>query len=237
MFFDPAFAKMEGVKRWPVNLCLSACLIATIVFGIRSVGMILMMGMLIIPPCIAALCTKRLKAFICLSALFGMLGACFGNAFSLILPSFPTGPLILLTTGALFGLALIGKAIFRRLVQLQYRNKCIRENLLKQLYCGRGPIKGNNRYLRRLRQEGCLCEKNMLTEKGKAMGARITRAHRLWELYLSKELGFSGRIIHLSATRIEHIISCDVDTELSTMLGDPKKDPHNQPIPQKGASV
>ncbi|MDN3507508.1 MAG: iron dependent repressor, metal binding and dimerization domain protein, partial [Simkaniaceae bacterium] len=72
-----------------------------------------------------------------------------------------------------------------------------------------------------------------LTIKGRKVAARLVRVHRLWEVYLD-DLGLHGDSVHENAAEMEHIISDEFEESLSAMLGDPKKDPHNQPIPQKG---
>lgn len=71
-----------------------------------------------------------------------------------------------------------------------------------------------------------------LTKDGSLRAARIVRLHRLWEAYLVF-LGQGAEKVHRSAEEMEHIITPDLERELSELLGDPKQDPHSQPIPPK----
>ena len=63
--------------------------------------------------------------------------------------------------------------------------------------------------------------------------ARIIRLHRLWEVYLVY-LGQNRDKVHRNAEEMEHIITPELEKELTDLLKDPKQDPHHQPIPQRG---
>jgi manganese/zinc/iron transport system permease protein len=39
--------------------------------------------------------------------------------------------------------------------------------------------------------------------------------------------------VHRNAEEMEHIITPELENELSLLLNDPKQDPHHQPIPSK----
>jgi manganese/zinc/iron transport system permease protein len=69
-----------------------------------------------------------------------------------------------------------------------------------------------------------------LSKDGTARAARIVRVHRLWEAYLVF-LGQEADKVHRSAEEMEHIITPDLEEKLRSLLGDPKRDPHAQPIP------
>ena len=72
-----------------------------------------------------------------------------------------------------------------------------------------------------------------LTKSGNEYSLRIIRAHRLWEKYLSEKTGFHNKEWHEIAEKKEHELSVDDANKLSTLLGDPKFDPHGDPIPTK----
>ena len=71
-----------------------------------------------------------------------------------------------------------------------------------------------------------------LTEIGRKRAKRIIRLHRLWEAYLFTCLDIQAENVHKSAEEMEHIITPELEEELVKLLGDPKKDPHNQDIPE-----
>jgi manganese/zinc/iron transport system permease protein len=70
-----------------------------------------------------------------------------------------------------------------------------------------------------------------LTTTGWQEAARITRNHRLWELYLTNKAAFPADHVHDSAERMEHELPEEVVTRLLELLKDPESDPHGRPIP------
>jgi manganese/zinc/iron transport system permease protein len=72
-----------------------------------------------------------------------------------------------------------------------------------------------------------------LTEKGVEAGQRITKIHRLWELYLTKYMDLPADHVHDDAEAIEHIITPELEKELEHQLAYPVIDPHDEPIPYK----
>ena len=72
-----------------------------------------------------------------------------------------------------------------------------------------------------------------LTAEGERVALHIVRAHRLWELYLTDELGVPVGQVHAQAERAEHRLTpADVD-RLSAAMGHPETDPHGDPIPSR----
>ena len=63
------------------------------------------------------------------------------------------------------------------------------------------------------------------------MGRKLVRLHRLWELYLVEFCGMPKERVHPSAEEMEHILTPEVERELSMLLHNPSLDPHKQPIP------
>jgi len=70
-----------------------------------------------------------------------------------------------------------------------------------------------------------------LNNEGYNQAVRIVRKHRLVELFLAETLGMEWGLIHEEADRLEHAISEEVLTHLDRFLGNPKRDPHGDPIP------
>jgi DtxR family Mn-dependent transcriptional regulator len=76
-----------------------------------------------------------------------------------------------------------------------------------------------------------------LTDEGQEYALRIIRAHRLWEKYLSEKTGFHKNEWHDRAEQKEHELSDDELDQLATLLGNPKFDPHGDPIPSKTGKI
>lgn len=76
-----------------------------------------------------------------------------------------------------------------------------------------------------------------LTEEGMDYALRIVRVHRLWERYLADKTGFHKNEWHDRAEQMEHKLSDDETNKLAAKLGNPKFDPHGDPIPTKTGKV
>jgi len=72
-----------------------------------------------------------------------------------------------------------------------------------------------------------------LTPLGERKAMEVIRHHRLLELYLARELGYSWDKVHDEADKLEHVISEEFEDKLDALLGYPTVDPHGDPIPSK----
>lgn len=70
-----------------------------------------------------------------------------------------------------------------------------------------------------------------LTGDGRRAALRMLRRHRLIEAYLVRYLGYTWDNVHDEAERLEHAVSEDLIERMSRALGDPRFDPHGDPIP------
>lgn len=77
----------------------------------------------------------------------------------------------------------------------------------------------------------------LLTEEGNRYALQIIRAHRLWERYLADETGVEPIEWHALAERREHMLTPDDANELARRLGNPRFDPHGDPIPTRDGTV
>lgn len=70
-----------------------------------------------------------------------------------------------------------------------------------------------------------------LSDEGRRYALRIVRSHRLWERYLADRTGMIPDEWHAAAEDAEHHLS-EADAErLAARMGDPRYDPHGDPIP------
>lgn len=105
--FDPDYA---GALGWPVarlDLALLGLLLAIVAIGLKTVGLILIIALVIIPPAAARFWTERLGRMVVLAGIFGGLSAYLGAALSALVPRLPSGGIIVLTGGVLFTLSLL----------------------------------------------------------------------------------------------------------------------------------
>jgi DtxR family Mn-dependent transcriptional regulator len=89
--------------------------------------------------------------------------------------------------------------------------------------------------LRRLSDQGLVLHEPYkgvtLTRTGKREALRMLRRHRLIEAYLVERLGYTWDTVHDEAERLEHAVSDDLVSRMAEALGDPRFDPHGDPIP------
>lgn len=167
----------------------------------------------------------------------------------------PTGPMIVIVSSLLCILSLLfapKRGLLIRLSRIsKFRYRCASENVLKSLW-RLTPHKAVAIYhiaehqhlpyvylhfiLWRLQAHGWI-ERNktlyQLTPDGKNRAAQIVRLHRLWELYLADQLGQGIERVHCNAEEIEHILTPDLEQQLTQLLKNPTSDPHDQPIPPR----
>lgn len=76
-----------------------------------------------------------------------------------------------------------------------------------------------------------------LTARGQASAVMLVRRHRLWETFLVERLGFGWDEVHEVAEQLEHITSPKLTDRLDDYLGQPRFDPHGDPIPDRHGRV
>jgi len=70
-----------------------------------------------------------------------------------------------------------------------------------------------------------------LTAEGRSYALRVIRGHRLLEKYLAERTTVAEDRWHLEADRREHMMSPDDIEALAAEMGNPRYDPHGDPIP------
>jgi manganese/zinc/iron transport system permease protein len=239
--FDRDFSISAKVPVQALEKILFWLLLLSLIVGIRSVGVVLMSGMVIAPAVAARGFTDRLQFVFFLAAFFGAASGLIGNYLSVV-SNLPTGPMIVLvgTCFALLSLFLAPKRglLFRMGRIWAFRLRCVEENILKGMW-KKGTFNQDRTILIRislwrLRLQGWIDRNCRLTEDGRQKAASIVRLHRLWELYLTEELGYHAEKVHRTAEEMEHIITSEMEARLTSLLANPKHDPHQQPIPEKG---
>lgn len=111
------------------------------------------------------------------------------------------------------------------------------ENLAGRLEISRGAA---SELLSRLEERG-LAEAGEtgweLTADGRRYALRVLRTHRLWERYLADRTGVPAAEWHTEAERVEHLLSEEEAEALAWRLGDPRYDPHGDPIPTSDGEI
>lgn len=106
--FDYEFAQVAGVAVRRLDLLLVLLLVITIAAGLKVVGVVLMSAMLVAPAVAARQWSDRFAVVTALSAGFGVTGGVAGTFVSILGPSLATGPLVVLSLGAIALVSILG---------------------------------------------------------------------------------------------------------------------------------
>lgn len=172
----------------------------------------------------------------------------------------PTGPMIVLVATAICMTSLLlapDRGLLVRLIRIaQFRYTCLCENILKIVWRNHEEngmsLKQIARYqtisnpylkfiLWRMARNGWIESTGedlyRLTLDGRQRAVKIVRLHRLWEVYLASYMGVGRDKVHRNAEEMEHILTPELERELTLLLNDPAQDPHQQPIPKREEGV
>lgn len=240
--FDNEFANSQGWPTLWLDLGMLAMLAVVTIVGLPIVGVILMAAMIIIPAATARFWTDRLYQMLILS---GLLGAAAGMLGTKVGHGYPAGAVIVLTASTLFAVSLLfapHKGVVSRLLNEYYlRRRVAEEHLLRSLFeLGEAELpnvraieKGTlrdyrhwwalDRLLQRAREEDLIemsGDRIELTPLGLRRAAQITKAHRLWELYLMRHADIAADHVDRDADDVEHMLPEALVAKLEQELSD-----------------
>jgi manganese/zinc/iron transport system permease protein len=252
--FDPALATAMGFRARLVSYLLVGLVAATTVTSFEAVGSILVLAMLVVPAATANLITDRLSSMLAWASAAAISASAFGYALaSPEVFNCNAAGMIATVAGLQFTLALLFAPRHGLVPQLARRwrlaLRIAREEILGILYraeeIGQPEITVVLRehslspWLVRLafldlRRRGWIVplddDRWRLTDKGRREGESIVRAHRLWEAFLDKNFELPLDHLHAPASRVEHFIGPELQSELAAQLPEPV-DPHGKQIP------
>jgi len=76
-----------------------------------------------------------------------------------------------------------------------------------------------------------------LKDTGRKTATLLVRKHRLWEYFLVEKLKFEWDEVHEIAEELEHVRSEELVNRLDDYLGQPRFDPHGDPIPRADGTI
>lgn len=246
--FDDSYARSQGWPVIMLDVTILALVTAVTVIGLQAVGLILIIAFLIIPAAAARLWTQKLDRMITLSAAIGALSGWLGATFSGVFSDLPAGAIIVLVAASIFLFSMFfGTArgvLPRWRDQIRLKRRVGRQHLLRAAYeileqqpgpLANVPVSRKsmlehrswtpsefNRLLSRARAEDHLEPSSpstiLLSESGFGEAARMTRNHRLWELYLIRHADVAPSHVDRDADLVEHILGAEIVRQLEQEL-------------------
>jgi manganese/zinc/iron transport system permease protein len=210
--FDEGFAAAQGWRVAQFDLAMLGLLLAIVAIGLKTVGLILIIALVIIPPAAARFWTERLGRMVALSGAFGGLAGWLGGGVSALLPDMPAGAVIVLAAASIFTISLLF-APSRGVIAWGIR----RFRLRLHIASARGLLTMADGYLppdalsRRLaRWRGYLGADGRMTAAGLKAAQETGRQHRLWHAYRLSHPDAALAFNPLSGVRIEDALPADL---------------------------
>lgn len=219
--FDPEYAVGQGMRLARVDLAMMGLALAITVTGLKVVGLVLIVALLIIPPVAARFWSERAGHVVMIAGIIGGVAGYLGAAVSATAPDLPTGPLIVLAAFALFVLSLLmapGRGVLAAAVRhLRFQRRVhLRQGLLA-LAAGQ-PVY-ERLTLRLMRRAGLARADGVATEAGRAMAARARLDERRWQILRSDPAFESAAARYDGLTPLEEVLTGDQIAALDKGLG------------------
>lgn len=238
--FDTDFAQSQGWPTLRLDLLMMASLAVVTIVGLPIVGVILMTAMIILPAATARFWTNRLHLMLLLAGGLGIAAGLFGTRLGRGLPA---GAAIVLAAASFFILSLLFSpqrgVAFRLVSEYRLRKRIAREHLLRALYemsesqlpelatLELKKLRDHRywRFLEKLLEQAVEAgevqrtgQTVQLTPLGLRRAAKLTKAHRLWEMYMMQHVGIASDHVDRGADDVEHLLPEGLLVELEQQL-------------------
>ena len=252
--FDEGFASSRGFPVVLLDIGLMTAVVLITIVGLRAVGLILMIALMVIPAAAARFWTDRMSLMIFYSVALGGVSSVFGAIISAVFPKLPSGAMIVLVCAFFFFLSMVfgpSRGVLIRFLRRRRLNRRIeRQHLLRAIYeiiepekkghaidtntmvsfdqllslrsWNRGRLNkvvgsAEDEHLVRVRGSD-----THLTRAGFIEAARLTRQHRMWEMYLITYAEIATAKVDRDADAIEHVLEPEVIDQLEDLLEEQK---------------
>jgi manganese/zinc/iron transport system permease protein len=258
--FDESYALTAGRPVRPLDALLMGLVVLVTIVGLQTVGILLVVALLVIPPAAARFWSDDLRAMALVAAGTGALSSLAGVVASAVLPGLPTGALIVLSAALFFGVSLlVGKKrglIIRHLLEREAARRLRREHVLRAIFeCaeeGNQVVTLDQMLAKRpwKKQElaseiSLLTDEGLLTTdpsgasfqlngRGDSEARRLVRNHRLWEIYLLNHADVAPARVDRDADLIEHVLDQRLVDELEDLLDEKARERLVPGNPEKG---
>lgn len=246
--FDASFASAQGWPAWLLDAVLMGLAVGVTVAGMQTVGLILVVALLVIPPAAARFWTDRLGTLMIISAAVGCASGFLGAAISAVFEKLPAGAIIVLTASAIFVVSMLfgvrRGAVPEVLRHRRLQRRIERQQLLRtiveveemslhppsleELGRQRGWSDRQARVVAGRAARAGLVERGhgpvQLTRAGRKEAVRAERNHRLWELYLLHHADVAPAHLSRSAESLEDVVDAATFCGLEALLEQDRRD-------------
>tara|TARA_Y100000590_G_scaffold337881_1_gene384988 strand:- start:7806 stop:9008 length:1203 start_codon:yes stop_codon:yes gene_type:complete len=180
--FDQNYASAIGYNIRQIDLLMMGIVLAVTIIGIKLVGLILIVALLIIPPVSARFWTNRTNRAIWIAGGIGGISGFIGSVISASAPALPTGPLIVLVASGIFIFSFLlapARGIFSTTIQF-HRFKAVLHRQQGLLTLASGAQISDSYTIKLLKSEGLLAADGALTDLGKTVSAKVARDEQRW---------------------------------------------------------
>lgn len=221
--FDAQYARSIGIDPDRVDMLTMLLVMAVTVVGLKIVGLILIVALLIIPPVTARFWTERSERVATYAGIIGGVSGYVGAAISASAPAMPTGPIIVLTCFALFVISLF-LAPQRGVLAAYLRHRRFQKRVhIRQglLALAQGQPVYEPLTIRLLARDGLARRDGVPTEAGKARAAKALRDEHRWQVVHGLADYEAVSSLYDGLRDIETVLTRDQIAEIDAIIGGP----------------
>ena len=222
--FDRDFAAAGGLSIRTIDLAMMGLALLVTVIGLKVVGLILIIALLIIPPVTARFWTDHVGRLVILSAVIGGISGYVGAAISAAAAALPTGPIIVLVAFAAFVLSLLFSPLrgiaAAALSHLRFRRRVHQRQGLLAL--ARGEPIYDALTLHVLRRAGLIRADGVATLRGRAAAAKAAHDEARWRIVRRDHADHPVLARYDGLTPVEDMLTPDEIAEIDRRLAGPE---------------
>jgi manganese/zinc/iron transport system permease protein len=221
--FDPEYAAARGLNVDRIDLAIMGLVMAVTVVGLKIVGLILIVAMLIIPPVTARFWSDRTDRVVLWAGLLGGTAAYIGAALSASAPALPTGPIIVLVSFSFFAASLLFAPKRGVLAAVLRHRRFQRRVHMRQglLALAQGQPIYEAYTLRLLRSSGLVQPDGVATDNGKARAAKALLDEKRWQLVRADQAMEGAAALYDGLRDLGTVLTVDQIAEIDKKLAGP----------------
>jgi manganese/zinc/iron transport system permease protein len=219
--FDPGHAATIGIDTRRIDLATMGLVMAVTVVGLKIVGLIMIIALVIIPPVAARFWSERSESVVVIAGAFGGLSGYLGAAISASAPALPTGPIIVLVAFGFFVLSLlVAPARGTLAAWVRARRYHRRVHLRQGLLAMAQGLPVHEAWTRRLLvAEGLARADGVPTEAGRAKAVQAMRDERRWAVLRGLPAHEAAASLYDGLRDIETVLTPDQVADIDARIG------------------